>query len=407
MSNTLLTTAVVAREALAILKNTCTFAKGVNRNWEDEFKTNMARGYEPGQTISIRRPPRFTYRAGRVSVPQSVTWGSVPLTLNQGGCDFAFTGLERTLSISNPNVQKTIQAAMATVVNEIDRQGLDLVRTTVGNMVSVNNTTTPQPATQAEALALFTGAGRILDDEAAPRDGRRNVVMSTGLNAAAVQGLAGLFNDARIIGKQYGTGLMVDSLGFNVGMDQNTARHVNGAATATNISGANQTGSAITVAAITGGTLTAGTVIQLPGVFAVNPQSRVSTGRLRDFVVTADALLGATTINISPAIVVTGPFQNVSASPTTGQPYVIRGNASVSYDTSVAFHEDAFTLAMAPMFSPASLGPKVTQLSEDGFSVKVTEFYDGVNDVSQMRLDVLYGWATTYENLAVRMATTG
>lgn len=406
-ANTLLTTAVVAKECLAILKNTCKFARGVNRKWEEEFKSNMARGYEPGQTITIRRPPRFTYRAGRVSVPQSTVFGSVPLTLNQGGCDFSFTGLERTLSITNPNVQKTLQAAMATVVNEIDRQGLDMVRRNVGNLVSVNTTTMVQPSTQAEALALFTQAGRILDDEAAPRDGRRNVVLSSALNAASVQGLAGLFNDARIIGKQYGSGLVVDSLGFNVGLDQNTARHTNGAATASNINGANQTGSAITVAATGGGTLTAGTVITLPGVFAVNPQNRNSTGRLRQFVVTQDALVGATTINISPAIVTTGAFQNCSASPTTGQPFVIVGNASVGYDCSVAYHEDAFTLAMAPMFSPADLGPKVTQMSDDGFTVKVTEFYDGVNDVSQMRLDVLYGWATTYESLAVRMATNG
>lgn len=155
-TNTLLNTAVVARECLAILKNMCIFAKGVNRTWEEEFKSNMARGYEPGQTITIRRPPRFTYRAGRVSVPQSTVFQPVSLTLNQGGCDLAFTSLERTLGISNPNVQKTLQAAMATVVNEIDRQGLDLVRRTVGNRASVNTTTMVQPATQPEALALFT-----------------------------------------------------------------------------------------------------------------------------------------------------------------------------------------------------------------------------------------------------------
>ena len=61
--------------------------------------------------------------------------------------------------------------------------------------------------------------------------------------------------------------------------------HTNGAATATNINGAGQTGSSITVNAVAGGTLAAGTVITLPGVYAVNPQSRVSTGVLAQFVV--------------------------------------------------------------------------------------------------------------------------
>ena len=145
---------------------------------------------------------------------------------------------------------------------------------------------------------------------------------------------------------------MVDALGLSYAMDQNVAVHTNGAATATNINGAGQTGSTITVIAVAGGTLAAGTVITLPGVFAVNPQSRVSTGVLADFVVTADVSAAATSIPISPAIVTSGPYQNVTASPTTAQPYVIKGAASTSYGCNLGFHEDAFTLAMVPMATP-------------------------------------------------------
>lgn len=406
-ANVLATTSVVAKETLAILKNMLTFSKGVNTDWQDEFTSAMDSGYEPGNTINIRKPPRYTYRAGRVSVPQSTTTTTVPLTLSQGGCDIAFSFNERTTFITNPRLQMALQAATATVANEIDRQGLDLARTATFNTVSVDATVFAQPTTQALALALFTNAGRLLDDNGAPRDGNRNVVLSPGLNAASVQGLAGLFNNASMIGKQYGTGLVVDSLGFNIGMDQNVARQTNGAATATNINGANQIGSAIIVIAVAGGTLTKGTIITLPGVFGVNPQSRTSTGNLQRFVVTADALAGATTINVSPALVVTGPFQNVTASPTTATPYVIIGNASVSYDASIAYHRNAFTLAMVPMSRPTNLGPKVSQMSDQGLTVKVTEFYDGVNDVSTMRLDVLFGWCATYPELSVKMATTG
>lgn len=142
-------------------------------------------------------------------------------------------------------------------------------------------------------------------------------------------------------------------------------------------------------------------------MFAVNPQSRVSTGVLAQFVVTADAAAGATTINISPAIVTSGAFQNVTASPTTGSPYVIVGSASTSYATNVAFHKDAFTLAMVPMWAPP--GGKgvidVAQETHKGYTIKVTEFYDGVNDNSIMRLDVLFGWAATYPELAVKYYT--
>lgn len=406
-TNTLATTSVVAKESLAILKNMLVFAKGVNRRYEDEFGGNLSRGYAPGQTINIKRPPRYTYRAGRVAAPQATVQTTVPLTLSQGGCDINFPLVERTVSITNPDLQKALQAACATVANEIERQGLDLARSATANQVSVNTTTMVQPATAAEALALFTGAGRALDDQAAPRDGRRNVVLSTGLNAAAIQGLSGLFNNAATIGKQYGTGLVVDSLGFNIGMGQNVARQTNGAATATNINAANITGSTLTVIAVAAGTLAAGTVITLPGVFDVNPQSRASTGLLKRFVVTADALAGATSITISPAITPTGAFQNCTASPTNGSPYVILGSSSQAYDTSIAFHEDAYTLAMVPMHVPEGQGVKVSQMSDDGFTIKVTEYYDAGNDVSNMRLDVLFGWAATYQELGCRISTNG
>jgi hypothetical protein len=201
---------------------------------------------------------------------------------------------------------------------------------------------------------------------------------------------------------------MVDSLGIAFAMDQNVDVHTNGTqvVAGTNIAGAGQTGSSITVVAL-GGTITKGTKITLPGVFAVNPQSRVSTGVAAQFTVTADVLGGATVIPISPAIVPTGAFQNVTASPTTGQPFVIFGTVSASYNASFAMHEDALTLACVPMWAPAG-GKGVIDVATEsykGFNVKVTEFYDGINDNSIMRIDVLFGWAATYPELGVIFAT--
>ena len=399
MSNVLVTCNLIAKESLSILENMLGFSANVNRDWEDEFKGNQSRGYSPGSTINIKRPPRFTYRAGRVSVPQAVTEVVTPLTLSQGGCDLNFTGFEKTLSVQQ--FEQKMMAAVATVANEIDRQGLDLARQATFNTL---NPTGALPATQQAAVQVFTDANRRLDEMGAPRDKQRAFVLGPGLNGASISGLSGLFNAAAPISKQYGSGLMVDSLGFNIAMDQNVTVQTNGAATATNINGAGQTGSALTVVAVAGGTLTKGTAITLPGVFAVNPQSRASTGVLANFILTADALAGATTLNISPAIITSGAFQNSTASPTTGTPYAIIGAASTGYNSNVAYHKDAFTLAMVPMFAPT--GGKgvvdVSQMSSNGYTVKATTFYDGVNDNYITRLDVLFGWAATYPELAVR-----
>jgi hypothetical protein len=399
MSNTLATCSIVAKESLAILENMLSFSQNVNRDFESEFTSNMSRGYAPGQTINIKRPPRYTYRAGRVAVPQSTVESTVPLTLSQGGCDINFTSAERTLSLTQ--LEDKLMAAMAPVANEIDRQGLQLAHYSTYNTL---NGTGALPTTSALAIQAMTQMGQRLDEMAAPRDKRRAAIFDPAMNASLVQGFGGYFNNPSKITEQFNSGMLSDSFGFVTGMDQNVDTHTNGAATATNISGANQTGSNITVVAVAAGTLTKGTVITLPGVYAVNPQTRLSTGSLANFVVTADVAQGATSIPISPAIVTSGAFQNVTASPTNGSPYVIVGAASTSYKTNVAYHKDAFTLAMVPMWAPP--GGKgvidVAQESHKGFTLKVTEFYDGVNDNSIMRIDVLFGWAATYPELSTK-----
>jgi hypothetical protein len=409
MANVNVTSAIVAKESLAILKNMLTFSAGVNRDWEQTFNTAVGQGYEPGQTIQIKRPPRYTYRAGRVAVPQSTAITSVPLTLSQGGCDLSFTSAERTLTFTK--LQDKIAAAIATVANEIDRQGLEMTRTSVFNALNAGGAL---PTTQALALAAFTDMGVRLDNMAAPRqDNRRYVVMSPAMNGAGVQGLAGLFNSGDKISAQYRSGMIEsNTLGYRgMGMDQNVVVHTNGSQpagpTANAVAGGGQTGSAITVngAAITG-TITRGSVISFGGVNAVNPQSRQDTGEAAQFVVTADVAIGATSIPISPAIVATGAFQNVTASPLNNATLTVHGTANTGYAQNIAYHKDAFTLAMVPMWAPPANGVMSVKSEEsDGFRLKVTEFYDGTNDQMVMRIDVLFGWAATYPELATKYYT--
>ena len=399
MSNILVTNALVAKEALAILQNMVSFSKNVNRDFESEFSSNQNRGYSPGQTINIKRPPRYTYRAGRVSVPQATVETSIPITLSQGGTDLNFTNFEKTLTLQQ--FEKKLMAACVSVVNEIDRQGLDMARRTVANSVGTPGT---PPNSQATALALMTNGGRILNEMAAPQTDRL-LVVNPAMNANILQGFTGMFNPASSQSKGYTTGMLQSAFGFDVAMDQNVSRHVNGtqAAGAATVSGAGQTGAALTVAAL-GGTLTQGTVFTIAGVNAVNPQSRQDTGSLQQFVVTANVLAGATSIPIYPSITPTGAFQSVTASPANAAAITIQGAASAAYDANVLFQRDAFTLAMVPMAEPSTgTGAKVTQMSDDGFTVKVTEAYDAVNDNNFMRLDVLFGWAAPYPELACKV----
>src|SRR6476659_153164 len=100
MANTLVTCSIVAKEALAVLENMLSFASMVNRDYEDEFAGNQSRGDSPGAPINVKEPPRYTYRAGRVAVPQATVDTTVSLTLSQGGVDLNFNSFERTLSLT-------------------------------------------------------------------------------------------------------------------------------------------------------------------------------------------------------------------------------------------------------------------------------------------------------------------
>lgn len=398
MANIIPTTSIVAKEFLSILKNNLTFAKNVNRDYEDTFSGT----YEPGQTINIKKPPRYSYRAGRVAVPQDTVINTVPLTLSQGGTDLQFTLAEKTLSIRK--FDTVMMAAAQTVINEIDRQGLDLARRTVANTVGTIGT---YPATQAAAIALVTSANQKISEMGGLVNGSRHLIVSPAMNAALVQGTAGLFNGQSRIGEQNSTGNFVQGWGSTVDIDQNVSRHLNGtqAQTGLTVAGAGQSGNTLTVAA-TGGTITQGTVFTIgsgaTAVNAVNPQSRQDTGSLQQFVVTANVAAGATSIPIYPAIVAAGNQQTVTQSPANGAAITFVGAASASYETDIVFQRDAFTLAMVPMAEPAA-GVKVTQMTEDGMTVKVTQGYDLINDNSIMRLDVLFGYAATYPELASKL----
>lgn len=400
MSNSLATSTIVAKEALAVLKNMLGFANGVNRDFQDEFGANQSRGYSPGQTINIKKPPRYTYRAGRVSVPQSTTETTIPLTLTQGGCDLGFSSLDMTLNVQQ--LERKIQAAVAVVANEIDRQGCDLARLASFNILGTPGTL---PSTQALAMTAITGMNQRLDEMAAPRDRMRSLVMNPAFNGAIVTGMSGMFNGQSKLTDQFSSGIMVDSLGLAYSMDQNVVTHTNGtqAVTGTAVA-AGLSGASIACVAL-GGTITKGSKVTFPGVFAVNPQSRTSTGTLAQFTITADLAAAAVALPISPAMVTSGAFQNVSG-PTTAANFAIFGTASGGYGCNVAYHRDAFTLAMVPFAAPmAAGGIEIGEATDQGLSLKVTKYYDPINDYSGMRLDALFGWAAPYPELAVLFAT--
>src|SRR6185436_18940550 len=95
--NTLLTIDMVTLEALRVLHGSCAFVKNVNRDYDDQFAKD---GAKIGDTLRVRKPPKYTVRSGRVMAAQASTetYVSLPVT-NQKGVDLDFTSAEFTLGI--------------------------------------------------------------------------------------------------------------------------------------------------------------------------------------------------------------------------------------------------------------------------------------------------------------------
>lgn len=415
MSNTLLNISMITKESLIELKNQLGFSKGVNRQYDSQFAKT---GAKIGSVINIRKPVRYSVTDGAALNLQNIADQSVALTVDtQQHVAFQFSSKEMTLSIDEFR-DRYIKPAVTALANKIDYTGLQLAKTSVWNSVGTPGT---QPADQAAALALALGAGQKLDENGCPVDDMRSMVLNPASQAAMVKGLAGLYNDSAKVAGQYRRGRMAkDTLGFDWVMDQNVASHTTGAMGGTpkiktTISAQGATSIVWDGGTSGGGTISdvfkAGDVVTFANVYAVNPQSKESTGSLMQFVVQADAdgdNSGEGTLTFLPAMYSTGNYQNVSALPADEAAILQFGHAS-SYASktspvNIAHHRDAFALGMADLELPDNVEMADRAVDPDaGLSIRIVKAYDINNDTFPCRLDVLYGWKAIYPELACRV----
>ena len=91
--NSLLTPSIIAKETLAILENNLVAAGKVNRQFENQFN-------KIGNTITVRKPNKFTVTSGPGLSIQNVTEPSTAITIsNQKHVDFQFSTSDLTLVI--------------------------------------------------------------------------------------------------------------------------------------------------------------------------------------------------------------------------------------------------------------------------------------------------------------------
>jgi len=395
MANTFQNTALVANEAIRQLENSLVFGALISNDYSDKFQN-------VGDTLDIRRPTQYSVQKNNLditSAAQDIIQGKVPVTLTKTATvAVELTALERTLSFDR-FAEDVIKPAMIAMADEIEQ--------TIAGQYYKFYHFSGTPGTVPATFLSLANAGAVMTNGAVPKMDRVAVhgseataALADGLKGVFVQGIAktaleqasfgsyagfknyeSVYAPVHTVGVATGTPL-VNGGSQNVTYD--TAKNTFSQSLVTN----GWTNS-------TTGILKAGDIITIAGVFAVNPVSKVSTGRLQDFTVLADvdsgASTGPATLTISPPIITSGAYKTVTAAPADDAVITVKtGTGGTAYRQSLLMHPSAMTLVTRPLDIPAGQGLKTSTKSGNKVSVAVSEFVDGNTLKQKIRFDMLY-----------------
>jgi hypothetical protein len=400
MPNTILTPTAVTRKALQVLHQKLNFIGNINRTYDDSFANS---GAKIGDSLKIRLPNEYTVRTGASLSTQDTSETSTTLQIaTQKGVDLTFSSAELTLSLDDFS-SRILEPAMAVLAANIEADALSMYKD-VYNIVD-------NDGNAISFLNIMQGR-KLLNDNLAPMDNNRTALLSTDHTAKLVDSLKGLFQDSNAIKQQYKEGMMGRTGGFDFYENTLLANHATGTAAKTTtytVNGAVTTNGSTAVTVATGATtFKAGDIFTVAGCFRVHPETKVSTGVLQQFVVTADYAGGAGSVSFAPAIYTSGGRQNVVAAGMANSSAIVKvgaGNAEL-LTPSMVFHRDAFAFATADLVMPKGVDFAAREVY-DGISLRTVRQYAISTDTMPCRIDVLYGYKTIRAQLAARIHADG
>jgi hypothetical protein len=263
--------------------------------------------------------------------------------------------------------------------------------------------------TPATSLVLLQAQQKL--NEFAAMMPNRYATVNPAANAGLVEGLKGLFSPVNTISRQFKNGMMGEGvLGFDeINMSQSIQQFTTGSRTGAHTvttTVATQGQATINITGTGTQVIAAGDVFTVNGVFAVNPQTRQSTGSLQQFVVLATntAAGGAyTNVSISPAMYTpVNALATVDSFPQSSAVVTFLGAASTVFPQNLVYHKDAITMATADLLLPQGVDMASRQV-HNGISMRVVRQYDINNDRLPCRIDVLYGYGVIRPQMATRL----
>lgn len=412
MANVLATPTLFTKLTLMNLGGYLNVAKNMSKDYSSEFGR---KAQKIGDTLYVRRPQRFTVTDGLGYQPQPIANTQTAITVDQvKGVHFEWNSVERTLSLNELNelYAKPAALALASVINNL---AATYIAQNTANHVGTPGTTPTTMLTYLSAADKLIGLGL-------PEQEKLCAIISRKMSSTYVNAVSTVFNPASVIGGQYDKGVVnTSALGFDWFTDQTLWRQTYGTYSGTPLTNAVTAqqadgGDNATMTLITDGwgsgvsALNKGDVITVAGVYAVHPQTKVSTGDLKQFVVqaTINDTTGAMSPVIFPAITPTGQYQNVSAAAADESAIVVAGTTGVVSEQGLVMHKGAFAFLSVPLENPEPKGVEMVASETDpdtGLNLSFIRAFDPIRRVHVNRFDTLFGFGKLYPEMAVRVAS--
>ena len=401
MAQSLLTIDMITNKALEILENNLVITRNVNRQYDDSFAVE---GAKIGDTLRIRLPDRALVTDGAALQVQEVNQQFTTLTIaSQKHFGVNFTSAELALSMDD-FADRVLKPRVSQLASSIDAD----VANAYKDIFQSVGTPGTVPAT---SLVLLQAQQKL--NEAAAVMSPRYATVNPAANAGLVEGMKGLFNPTSTISRQFKNGMMGEGiLGYEeINMSQSIKVHTTGSAS--------RSDTPIVKTTLTNGatkltldnctdshTLVPGDVFTIAGVFAVNPQTRESTGSLQQFVVQNTVTSASTEfldVEFTPAVYApTQALATVSKLPAANDVVTYLGAASTGYPQNLVYHKDAITFATADLLLPQGVD-MASRKVHNGISMRIVRQYDINNDRMPCRIDVLYGYSVIRPQMGCRI----
>jgi hypothetical protein len=388
---------MITRKALEILENNLVLTRNVNRQYDDSFAVE---GAKIGSTLRIRLPDRALVTDGAALQVQDDNEQFTTLSVaSQKHIGVNFTSAELTMQLDD-FAERVLKPRISQLASSIDADVANAYKS-IGNTVGTPGTT---PST---SLVLLQAQQKLNENAAVMNP--RYATVNPAANAGLVEGMKGLFNPTDTVSKQFRNGMMgTGVLGFDeVNMSQSIKQHTTGTRAATG----NTTGAAVTTEGSSTLTLTVGSgeliavgdVFTIADCYAVNPQTRESTGSLFQFVALASSTSTTTaTVTVAAMYSAAHALATMLTLPATSKAVVFVGTASTQYPQNLVYHKDAITFATADLLLPQGVDMAARSV-HNGISLRVVRQYDINNDRMPCRIDVLYGFSTIRPQMACRI----